>query len=329
MVRGGGQSRSSYRRSPRSVFGRSIRWCAPPGWARVASDPFGLRTEYVGLEQYRDVLSSSQFRNSLKVTVAYVAISVPVALLLGLGLAVLANAQLRGMRFFRTVFSSTVAISVAVSSLLWFVLLQPTLGMVNQFLRSIGRATIDPLNDPDRALFAVSATTIWQNLGIIFITMIAGLQSLPEELHEAAKVDGHGAWSRFRHVTVPMMSPTIVFATVVLMIRSFQTFGEIDLLTGGGPHERTNVLVYALYSTVFQGARSRPWGGAGRRVVRNHFVPDDGAVSIYGKAGALCRGVIALAVHEYARPAATSCFAALPPWCSSPFTPPLWCQFSR
>ncbi|MEO5839949.1 MAG: sugar ABC transporter permease [Acidimicrobiales bacterium] len=229
------------------------------------SDPFGLRTEYVGFDQYREVLDSSQFHNSLKVTLAYVLISVPIALVLGLGLAVLANTQLRGMRFFRTVFSSTVASSVAVSALLWFVLLQPSVGIVNQFLQSIGREPVDFLNDPDRALFAVSATSVWQNLGIVFVTVIAGLQAMPQELHEAARVDGHGAWSRFRNVTVPMISPTLMFTTVVLTIRAFQTFGEIDLLTQGGPNERTNVLTYALYTTVYK--ERDPGGGAALAVV--------------------------------------------------------------
>ena len=216
------------------------------------SDPFGLRTEYVGFDQYREVLGSSDFHNSLKVTFAYVLLSVPVALVLGVALAVLANTQLRGMRFFRTVFSSTVASSVAVSALLWFVLLQPSIGVVNQFMRSIGREPVDLLNDPDRALYAVSATSVWQNLGIVFVTVIAGLQAVPAELHEAAQVDGHGAWSRFRHVTIPMISPTLLFTTVVLTIRAFQTFGEIDLLTQGGPNDHTNVLTYALYTTVFK-----------------------------------------------------------------------------
>jgi ABC-type sugar transport system permease subunit len=235
-------------------------------WAGTQrSDPFGLRTEYVGLDQYREVLDSSQFHNSLEVTLTYVIISVPIALVLGLGLAVLANTQLRGMRLFRTIFSSTVASSVAVSALLWFVLLQPSIGVVNQFLKSIGREPVDFLNDPDRALFAVSATSIWQNLGIVFVTVIAGLQAMPEELHEAARVDGHGAWSRFRNVTVPMISPTLLFTTVVLTIRAFQTFGEIDLLTQGGPNERTNVLTYSLYTTVYK--ERDPGGGAALAVV--------------------------------------------------------------
>ena len=229
------------------------------------SDPFGLRTEYVGLDQYREVLGSADFHNSLKVTFGYVLISVPIALVLGLALAVLANAQLRGMRFFRTVFTSTVASSVAVSALLWFVLLQPSIGVVNQFLKSIGRDPVDFLNDPDRALFAVSATAVWQNLGIVFVTVIAGLQAMPAELHEAARVDGHGAWSRFRNVTVPMISPTLLFTTVVLTIRAFQTFGEIDLLTQGGPNNRTNVLTYSLYTTVFK--ERDPGAGAALAVV--------------------------------------------------------------
>jgi sn-glycerol 3-phosphate transport system permease protein len=229
------------------------------------SDPFGLRTEYVGFDQYREVLESSQFHNSLEVTFAYVAISVPVALVLGLGLAMLANTQLRGMRVFRTIFTSTVASSVAVSALLWIVLLQPSVGIVNQFLESIGREPVDFLNDPDRALFAVSATSIWQNLGIVFVTVIAGLQAVPEELHEAARVDGHGAWSRFRNVTIPMLSPTLLFTSVVLTIRAFQTFGEIDLLTQGGPNERTNVLTYSLFTTVFN--ERDPGAGAALAIV--------------------------------------------------------------
>lgn len=227
------------------------------------SDLFGIRTEYVGLDQYRDVLGSEEFRNSLWVTIKFVGLTVPTALVLGVGLAVLANTHLRGMRFFRTVFSSTVATSVAVASLLWFVLLQPSVGIINQFLESIGREPIDLLNDPGKALFAVSATTVWQNLGIVFVTVIAGLQSVPAELGEAAAVDGHRAWSRFRRVTLPMLSPTLLFTTTVLTIRAFQTFGEIDLLTRGGPEESTNVLTYALSRT----AKTDPGNAAAYAVV--------------------------------------------------------------
>ncbi|MCZ7526434.1 MAG: sugar ABC transporter permease [Acidimicrobiia bacterium] len=94
--------------------------------------------------------------------------------------------------------------------------------------------------------------TVWQNLGLSFILMSAGLQAVPDELLEAAEVDGAGAWARFRHVTLPMLSPTIFFAVVVGSIIAFQAFGQIDLLTEGGPLKKTNVLVYSIYTTVFQ-----------------------------------------------------------------------------
>ena len=213
-------------------------------------DPFGLRREWVGLEQYRDVITSSDFLNSLEVTALFTVYTVPTSLAAGLGLAVLAHQQLRGMRIFRTIFASTVATSVAVVSLLWLVLLQPSVGVFNQVLDSLGRDPVDLLGDPDTALLAVAATTVWQNLGAAFIVTLAGLQSVPDELYESARVDGHGAWSRFRHVTIPMLGPQLLFLSVVLTINAFQSFGQIDLLTEGGPEESTNVIVYSIVKTL-------------------------------------------------------------------------------
>jgi ABC-type sugar transport system permease subunit len=214
-------------------------------------DPFGLHRTYVGFDQYREVLTSGDFRHSLWVTMVFVVLTVPASLVAGLALALLANQRLRGMRVFRTIFTSTVATSVAVASMLWLVLLHPSLGVFNHFLRSIGHEPVSFLTNPDTALVAVAATTVWQSLGLVFIVMLAGLQSIPDELHEAARLDGHGAWSRLRHVTLPLLSPTLLFAFVVLLINAFQAFAQIDLLTpGGGPLKSTNVLVYSLYTTV-------------------------------------------------------------------------------
>ena len=213
-------------------------------------DPFGLRREWVGFEQYADVITSSEFRNSLKITGLFTLYTVPTSLAAGLGLAVLAHQQLRGMRIFRTIFASTVATSVAVASLLWLVLLQPSVGVLNQLLEAVGREPLDLLNDADTALPAVAATTVWQNLGAVFLVTIAGLQSVPDELYESARVDGHGAWSRFVHVTLPMLGPQLLFLSVVLTINGFQSFGQIDLLTEGGPEESTNVIVYSIVETL-------------------------------------------------------------------------------
>ncbi len=213
--------------------------------------PFpGLPRTWVGLSQYRDVLTSDVFTNSFKVTLEFVVMTVPIGIVLGLFLAVLAHQRLRGIGFFRTVFSSTVVTSVAVASLISLTLLNPQIGLLNYWLGRTG--SLSPLDDPKWALVAVAGVTIWQNLGLSFIIMSAGLQAVPDDLLEAARVDGAGAWSRFRNVTLPMLSPTLFFATIVGSILAFHSFGQIDLLTEGGPQNHTNVLVYAIYKTVFK-----------------------------------------------------------------------------
>ncbi|CAN5527414.1 sugar ABC transporter permease [soil metagenome] len=210
------------------------------------SDPFG-GTSYVGLERYGDVLGSEDFRSSLGVTLRFTLLTVPAGLALGLGLAVLAHQRLRGIGIYRTIFSSTVATSVAVASLMWITLLNPSVGIINGFLEELGQDRISFLTDPAWALPAVSFATVWQNLGFTFIVMSAGLQSIPDELLESARIDGAGPWRRFRSVTLPLLSPTVLFAFVVLTINAFQSFGQIDLLTEGGPLGRTEVIVYDIF----------------------------------------------------------------------------------
>jgi ABC-type sugar transport system permease subunit len=214
-------------------------------------DPFGGRV-YAGFDQYRDALTSSDFRHSLWVTLLFAIITVGFGLVLGVTLATLAHQRIKGITVFRTIFSSTVATSVAVASLIWLVLFQPSIGVVNQFLKSIGQEPVQWLLDSSTALFAVAATTVWQNLGITFIILIAGLQGIPDDLYESARVDGASAWLQFREITLPMLSPTLLFVSVILTINAFQSFGQIDLLTQGGPSDSTNVIVYSIYQEAFQ-----------------------------------------------------------------------------
>jgi sn-glycerol 3-phosphate transport system permease protein len=214
-------------------------------------DPFGGRV-YAGFDQYRDALTSSDFRHSLWVTLLFAIITVGFGLVLGVTLATLAHQRIKGITVFRTIFSSTVATSVAVASLIWLVLFQPSIGVVNQFLKSIGQEPVQWLLDSSTALFAVAATTVWQNLGITFIILIAGLQGIPDDLYESARVDGASGWLQFREITLPMLSPTLLFVSVILTINAFQSFGQIDLLTQGGPSDSTNVIVYSIYQEAFQ-----------------------------------------------------------------------------
>jgi sn-glycerol 3-phosphate transport system permease protein len=211
------------------------------------SDPFGGLGRYVGPSRYGDVLTSDTFRNSLGVSLKFALLTVPTGLALGLGLAVLAHQQLKGIGVYRTIFSSTVATSVAVASLMWLTLLNPSVGLVNQALEKLGHDKIIFLQSQGWALISVAMATVWQNLGFTFIVISAGLQSVPDELLESARIDGAGPWRRFREVTLPLLSPTLLFALVVLTINAFQTFGQVDLLTTGGPLHSTEVLVYHVF----------------------------------------------------------------------------------
>jgi sn-glycerol 3-phosphate transport system permease protein len=201
-----------------------------------------------GWDQYIDVFRSREFQQAFGVTFRFALMTVPIGLALGVGLAVLVDKQLRGMSFFRTVFSSTVATSVAVASLMWFFLLNPNVGVLAEWIGGVAKSP-GLLNDKDTALWSVAVSSVWANLGFTFIVVTAGLQSIPADLYESAYVDGAGGWRRFTNVTVPMLAPTLLFAAVVLTSRAFQSYGEFDLLTGGGPAGSTTSLTYLIYGT--------------------------------------------------------------------------------
>ena len=209
----------------------------------------------VGWGQYTDVLKSNEFQSAVWVTLKFALITVPIGLALGIGLAVLADKHLRHIGFFRTIFSSTVATSVAVASLMWLFLLQPSVGVLANigWLNDLFPVIKEPglLNDKGTALTSVAISSIWANLGFTFIVITAGLQGIPRELQESAFVDGAGGWRRFTNVTLPLLSPTLLFTTVVLTSRAFQAYGEIDLLTNGGPlpQQSTTTVTYLIYGS--------------------------------------------------------------------------------
>lgn len=209
-------------------------------------DATGSNCRSNGWDQYIDVFRSREFQQALGVTFRFALMTVPIGLVLGVVLAVLVDKQLRGMGVFRTIFSSTVATSVAVASLMWFFLLNPSVGVLADW---IGGTAKNPglLRSEDTALWAVAVSSIWANLGFTFIVVTAGLQSIPADLYESAFVDGAGSWMRFTNVTIPMLGPTLLFAAVVLTSRAFQSYGEFDLLTGGGPDGATTSLTYLVY----------------------------------------------------------------------------------
>ncbi len=206
-----------------------------------------------GWDQYWDVFRSNEFQNALGVTFRFALITVPLGLALGVGLAVIAHKTLAGIGFFRAVFSSTVATSVAVASLMWLFLLQPSVGVLSNvgWIADLFPIVKDPglLSDPSTALWSIAISSVWANLGFTFILVTAGLQSIPDELHEAAAIDGASGTRRFWSITLPMLGPTLLFVVIVLTTRAFQAYGEPDLLTDGGPRPTnpTTTITYLTY----------------------------------------------------------------------------------
>ncbi len=211
----------------------------------------GDTTIFVGLENYVNMFASPLFLKSMKSTFLFVFYTVPTTIIISLFLAVIANEKLKGIGFFRTIFSSTMGVSVAAASVLWLYLFNPTMGLFNQILDVFGFEAIGWLTDPKWALLAVSATTIWMNIGFTFLILFSGLQSIDSSLYESAEIEGAGYFYKLRRITIPMLSPTLFFVITVTIINAFQSFGQIDILTQGGPVNETNLLVYSIYREAF------------------------------------------------------------------------------
>jgi ABC-type sugar transport system permease subunit len=214
-------------------------------------DATGKRCTEAGWGRYKQVFLSDDFQHALLVSLKLALLTVPAGVVIGVGLAVLADKHLRGIGIFRTIFSSTVATSVAVASLVWFVLLQPQIGVLSDLFSRWFPVLKQPglLNDAGTALPAVALSSIWANLGFTFIIVTAGLQSVPRELYESAYVDGAGSLRRFTDVTLPMITPSLLFVAIVLTTRALQSYGEIALLTSGGPNPQksTTTIPYLIY----------------------------------------------------------------------------------
>lgn len=202
----------------------------------------GTRQRWVGVGQYTDVLTGEEFRGGLWITTQFVLLTVPIGVAIGILLAVAANRRLRGIKAFQVIFSSTIASSTAVTAVIFFVLLEPSIGYLSD-------PWIFDLLDPDRAIFAVALTGVWQNLGLTFIITLAGLQGVPDDILEAARLDGFGPIRSFARVTLPMITPTLLFLSVALTVFGLQAFAQIDVLTGGGPAGATETLVFKIFNS--------------------------------------------------------------------------------
>ncbi|WP_426451463.1 carbohydrate ABC transporter permease [Paenibacillus sp. S-38] len=215
------------------------------------TDPRGRIAAYAGLDNFTELFTSEKFYQSLKVTLSFTLLTVPTGIALALLLAALSHNKLRGMKLFQFIFSLPVAISVGTGSVIWMMLFHPTLGTLNYFLSLLGAEGIRWLSDPAWALYSVSIMTVWMNLGFNYIVLLSGLQSVPEEIYDSAKIDGSGPLRTFFCLTLPLISPTLFFSGIVSVIGAFQSFGQIHILTKGGPMNSTDVIVFNIYQDAF------------------------------------------------------------------------------
>ena len=208
---------------------------------------------FVGLQNYRDMVADEQFRRSVINTAYFTAGSVPFTMAIGLGIALLLNQPLWFRGLFRTIYFLPIVTPFVVSAIIWKWLYNADFGLFNHYLLKAN--IIDErllwLSDKNLAMPAVILMSIWGGVGFSMVVYLAGLQAIPEELYEAAKIDGAGAFSRLRFITVPMLAPTTLFLLVIGIIGSFQIFTQIYVMTQGGPIDRTTTIVYYIYQSAF------------------------------------------------------------------------------
>lgn len=202
---------------------------------------------FVGLENYTDLLTSVSFQNSVEVTILFVIMVVIGSMALGLLTAMLCNKAFPRIRAFSIAYALPMAIASSSASLVFKIMLQPTVGIVNKILGTQINWTVDPRF----ALVCVAVITAWLNSGINFLYFSAGLSSIDETIYERASVDGANGIQKFFRLTLPGLSPILFYTFVVNVIQAFQSFGQIKILTQGGPSESTNVIVYSIYRDAF------------------------------------------------------------------------------
>lgn len=208
--------------------------------------------QWIGLENFQRLAKDPVFWQTLRNTFLYLVSAVPILVIAPLGLAILVNNKLRGISLFRMAFYTPVVISMVVAGIAWKALYTSN-GLFNQFLKQLGFSEGIPwLTSPQLAIFSVMAVTIWKGLGYYMVIYLAGLQSIPNELYEAAAIDGSDGWHKHWDITIPLMRPYLLLVGVISAIAATKVFEEIYIMTQGGPRNSSKTVVYYLYERAFQ-----------------------------------------------------------------------------
>jgi multiple sugar transport system permease protein len=208
---------------------------------------------FVGLDNYLRLLHTPLFWQALGNTLYFVAVGVPLSIALSLGAALLLDARVaRWQGLFRTALFAPVVTTVVAVAVIWRYLLHTRYGLINQALGDLGIAPIDWLGDPHWSMPAIILFATWKNFGYNMVILLAGLQAVPRELHESARVDGAGTFRRFADVTLPMLTPTLVMVAIMTLAGYFQLFAEPYVMTQGGPLRSTVSVLYFMYEEGFR-----------------------------------------------------------------------------
>ncbi len=206
---------------------------------------------FVGLENFIELFQSPEFYSSIIVTFKFVFLVATPSVIIGFVLALLANNKLKGNRIYELMFSLPMAIASAPAAAIWTMIFHPTNGVLNFVLGQ----EIGWLTDPRYALISVAVVTTWLNLGLNFIFLTTGLRNIPTELLESSAIDGANFFHKLKNIIIPMVSPQMFLVIFMNLINAFQAFGQIKLLTQGGPGDSTNVLVHSIYREAFFNGR--------------------------------------------------------------------------
>ena len=208
---------------------------------------------FVGLDNYRTLLVDPLFWLVLRNNVIYASTAIPATMVLALGTALLVNQPLgRARALYRVGLFYPTMIPMVAAAMLWVWLFNPGIGLVNHYLGYLGVPRLEWLYDRHWALPAIIIMSIWKHFGYFMLIFLAGLQTIPGELYEAAAIEGASSWGRFRHVTLPLLGPATLFVFVVAIISSFQVFDQVYVMTQGGPADQTNVLVFYIWQHAFR-----------------------------------------------------------------------------
>lgn len=212
--------------------------------------------EYVGFANYRELWHDEDFRKALRNTLYYLVGYLPLVTAGGLGLAVLLNRRVRGTNLFRAMYFLPVVTSWVVVSLLWKWLLNPNDGLVNWLLGRVGIDGPGWWTSPTWSMPSVILASAWKDLGFVMVILLAGLQTIPEPLYEAARIDGAGGWRMFRSITLPLLTPSLFFVLVISLINGFQVFDQVWVMTEGGPLSSSTVVVEQIVKNTFDYGRA-------------------------------------------------------------------------